>query len=139
MTCYVIDASVALKWFVPEIHSHSAIRLLDPGNELIAPDLLIAEIGKALWKKFTRNEISAADAKLVLRYFNSAPITLFPSSLIIEIALNLSIERGCSVYDGLYLALAVTRKCRMVTADGKFLNSLKNTSLAGLLVWIEEQ
>ena len=139
MTCFVIDASVALKWFVPEIYSHSAVRFLDPGNELIAPDLIIVGVGNALWKKFTRKEISSADARVILGHLNSAPLTLYPSSLIIEIALNLSIEMGCSVYDGLYLALADTRKCRMVTADRKLLNSLKNTSLAGLLVWIEEQ
>ena len=37
MKC-VVDASVAVKWYVPEIHSARAERLLDQANELHAPD-----------------------------------------------------------------------------------------------------
>ena len=47
----VVDASVAIKWFVPEIHSDAALRLRGEAYELIAPDLLILEIGNILWKR----------------------------------------------------------------------------------------
>jgi predicted nucleic acid-binding protein len=39
----VVDASVAAKWYVPEIHSDAAVRLLDPEIVLLAPDLIIPE------------------------------------------------------------------------------------------------
>jgi predicted nucleic acid-binding protein len=32
----VVDASVAVKWFVPEIHSAAAARLLDPATLAVA-------------------------------------------------------------------------------------------------------
>jgi predicted nucleic acid-binding protein len=39
-TACVIDASVAVKWFVPEIHSGHALRLLRKGFDLQAPELI---------------------------------------------------------------------------------------------------
>ena len=43
MSVLVVDASVVVKWFVPEIHSDAARRLLVLPHEYIAPDLLFAE------------------------------------------------------------------------------------------------
>ena len=37
---FVVDASVAIKWFVPEIHAEAARRLLREGITLLAPDLI---------------------------------------------------------------------------------------------------
>ena len=39
----VVDASVAVKWYVPEIHSEAAAKLLSGPYELIAPDLILPE------------------------------------------------------------------------------------------------
>ena len=54
----VVDASVAAKWFLPEIHSPAAERLLDPSIVLCAPDLIVPELGNIVWKKLRRNEIT---------------------------------------------------------------------------------
>jgi hypothetical protein len=35
----VVDAGVAIKWYVPEIHKREAKRFLDPGINLPAPEL----------------------------------------------------------------------------------------------------
>ena len=40
MSRVVVDASVAVKWFLPEIHSEAALRYLDGDYERVAPDLL---------------------------------------------------------------------------------------------------
>ena len=48
----VIDASVAVKWFIPEIHSQTAVKLLAGKKTLYAPDLIYAEVGNTLWKKW---------------------------------------------------------------------------------------
>jgi len=45
MKKFVVDASVAVKWFVPEIQSAAAERLLDPEIVLSAPDLILSELG----------------------------------------------------------------------------------------------
>ena len=38
MTQFVVDANVAIKWVLPEIHSEIALKLLDDDNELLVPD-----------------------------------------------------------------------------------------------------
>jgi predicted nucleic acid-binding protein len=52
---YVIDASVAAKWFFAESHSAEAGLLLTNlrlgSVRLSAPDLLLAEMGNILWKR----------------------------------------------------------------------------------------
>ena len=45
----VIDASVALKWFVEEQGSDKARGLLSREERLIAPELLLAEVFNAAW------------------------------------------------------------------------------------------
>ena len=51
MSVFVVDASVVVKWFVPEIHSDAARRLLVLPHEYVAPDLLFAETANTIWKK----------------------------------------------------------------------------------------
>ena len=51
-----MDASVAIKWYVPEVHSEIAACLLDGTHELIAPDLLLPEFGNIVWKKVQRGQ-----------------------------------------------------------------------------------
>ncbi len=48
MNRYVVDASVVVKWLVPEIHTADAERYLDAAYELIAPDLMISEVANTL-------------------------------------------------------------------------------------------
>ena len=47
----VVDASVACKWFVYEEGSDEARKLVETGEALIAPDLVVAEACNAAWKK----------------------------------------------------------------------------------------
>ncbi len=51
----VIDASVALKWFVDEEGSPEAAVLLGRGDSLIAPDLIMPEVANATWKLVRRD------------------------------------------------------------------------------------
>ena len=53
----VVDASVAVKWYLEEDHAAPARRLLDGTYELIVPDLFFMEIGNVLWKRWRRGEL----------------------------------------------------------------------------------
>ena len=48
MNKFVVDASVAIKWYLPENFSEDADRLLNPLFELLVPELLFAETGNIL-------------------------------------------------------------------------------------------
>jgi len=49
VSVFVVDASVVIKWFVPEIHSEAARRLLAKAHQYLSPDLLFPEVGNVIW------------------------------------------------------------------------------------------
>jgi predicted nucleic acid-binding protein len=121
MTGYVIDASVAVKWLVTEPFSDQAIRLLDAELTLVAPDLLFAEAGNALWALCRRGDIGQADFAEAIDVLKSAPITV-PASMrqLTASASRLAIDLDHPVYDCFYLALAMQEHYPVVTADRRF-------------------
>ena len=56
----VIDASVALKWFVEEDGTQQAAAILDGTELLIAPDLIVAEVCNAGWRAVRAGTMHAA-------------------------------------------------------------------------------
>jgi predicted nucleic acid-binding protein len=135
----VVDASVAAKWFLPEIHSDAAARLLDPAIALYAPDLIVPELGNILWKKVRRDELTGDEAREILRAFLSVPVEVRPSSVLLTAAFELAVELDRSVYDSLYLALAVAEDCAMITADARFHSVLAASSLATHVRWVGDE
>ena len=124
MKLFVVDASVAVKWYVPEEHSEIALLLLDDNFSRIVPRLFFSEFGNILWKKFTRAEISredVTDAATSLRFAGLKPM---PDELLMDEAIRLACDFGHPVYDCLYLALADSLDTAMVTADQKFANKV---------------
>ncbi len=138
MTAYVVDASVALKWYVPEVHAEDALRVLEPGNELHVPDLFHAEVGNILWKKSRRGELSSGEARRIARAVLSVPLAVHRTASLLEGALDIATRAGCTVYDGLYVALAVARGIRLVTADRRLVNMLKGLPLSQHILWVED-
>jgi predicted nucleic acid-binding protein len=113
---YVVDASVVLKWFLPEPDSAAADFLLEQflndEVELIAPDLILLETANALWKRVRlRHEISADEASHVYRDLLTLPLSLSVTGELAETAFELAMKHNHSVYDAAYCALAVERGC----------------------------
>src|SRR5262249_3790626 len=96
---WVVDASVAVKWVVPETLSANAERVLASEEELLAPDLLLVEAANALWKKTERREISAAEAGRALDVVLSSGLVIRPSRPLLHRALTLAGRLGHPVYD----------------------------------------
>lgn len=139
MKHYVVDASVSVKWFLPEIHSREALRLLNKEFELLAPDLFFAEFGNVLWEKWRTEEVDADSAAKILIDFRRIPLVIVSSEIILDVAWTISERYQRSFSDSLYLSVAQTQECRLVTADKKFYNALKSTPLGQSLLWIEDQ
>lgn len=117
MSAFVLDASVVVKWFVPEIHSDAARRLLSLPHQYVAPDLLFAETANVIWKKTRRGELTTADGQRLVADLCDAAVDAVPSRLLAEDAHALAAATGRTVYDSLYLALAIRLGTRMITAD----------------------
>jgi predicted nucleic acid-binding protein len=119
MTSLIVDASVAVKWLLDHADSERARALQEQDLRLVAPDLVHAEVGSALWKVARAGQITGDKAveglKLVVNSFDAFE----PIEVLSEQALRLSLELGQPIYDCFYLALAQRDAAPLVTADRK--------------------
>ena len=117
MSLFVVDASVVIKWFVPEVHSDAARRLLEQDRDYAAPDLLFAETANIVWKKSRRGEMSPADARQLVTDIGRIAVEAVSCRALAEDAHTLAQATGPTAYDSMYLALAVRLETRLITAD----------------------
>ena len=136
MTVFVVDTSVAVKWFVPEIHTERASSILASTNRLHAPDLLPAEFGNTLWKKFRRDELDRAEVQTVASALPVVPINFHSSIGLLRGALEIAFETSGTVCDSLYVCLAIALDCQFVTADEKLCNALQSTELSARVLHV---
>jgi predicted nucleic acid-binding protein len=124
----VVDASVALKWFLlEEPHASQALAIVQGGDALIAPDFLVAEVCNAAWRsallgRLTHSQLDEI-ATSVPRFFGALVSTTGLAPLAVAIARQLDHP----VYDCLYLALAEAEQASFVTADLQLLGKVRAT------------
>lgn len=124
----VIDSSVAVKWYVLEEGHQHAAHLFLGGHELVAPDILLAETANVFRRKVRGAAMSDAQATEAMRRLRREFRGFTPSSELVDRAFALSSKLDHSVYDCLYLALALAAEGRvLVTADIKFAAKAANT------------
>jgi len=124
VSVFVVDASVVIKWFVPEVHSDAARRLLAYRHDYVAPDLLSAETANTIWKKVRRGELSPGNGERLVRDVDRVAVETVPCRALAAEACALAIAVGHTVYDAMYLALAVRLDTRMITADESLAGAL---------------
>jgi len=140
VTSFIIDASIAVKWVIEEKGTPEALTLRRQAK-LLAPELLVAECANILWKKVQRDELSKEEAILAARLLQAAEIELLPTRSLLDAATRTAIELDHPAYDCLYLALAIERNCRFITADERFVRKLRErrrSRLRGAVITLTE-
>ncbi len=132
----VVDASVAIKWYVPEVYEQEASRLQKSGDELHAPELILPEFGNIVWKKVTRREITEKEGQKIVTEFSRLNLVYHPQRQIIKSAFTGAMMTSQTVYDWTYMALALSLGCQFVTADERFYKALETTKLKKHLLWV---
>jgi predicted nucleic acid-binding protein len=125
VSVFVVDASVVVKWFVPEIHSDAARRLLVLPHVYVAPDLLFAETANTIWKKIRREELTGEEGQQLVADIGQIAVETVPCRALAEDAHALANATGRTVYDSMYVALAVRLNTRSITADDRLEAALK--------------
>jgi predicted nucleic acid-binding protein len=133
---YVVDASVCIKWYIPEAYEQEATKLLQAGHSFHAPELILPEVSSIIWKKVRRAEITPREGNRIIESFSKSSLTIHSHKQIIKSAYAGAKSTGQTVYDWTYLALAVSLSCAFVTADKRFYNALENTPMKKNLFWI---
>jgi predicted nucleic acid-binding protein len=124
-----LDASVAVKWFLvaEEPHKEQALELRERYErgevEFIIPDLFWAELGNVLCKAVRQGRCSLGDAEASLHKAKGLGLPAVPSAVLVESALGIASQYNRSFYDSLYIALALTRRAVLITADEKLANA----------------
>ena len=131
MRAFVVDSSVAAKRLPPlnnePLASEARALLTDWTRgkiELSVPDLLLIEVANVLWKAARSGSCNAAEARAALKILISYRLPVAPSATLLELALRIGIEYERTVYDSVYVALAVQSGRELITADEKLANAL---------------
>jgi predicted nucleic acid-binding protein len=91
----VVDASVAVKWFINENGRERALRVLDT-TDRHAPDLIVAEVGNVTWKKTILGEITQAQARFICASLRRYFAVLHPSEALIDRAIAIALPPPAS-------------------------------------------
>ena len=131
MNPLVLDASVAAKWFLPRAEeplADEALALLrryaDGEIEFMVPDLFWAEFSNVIWKAVRMRRIPEQAAAQALADILHDGLLTVGGSTLAEDALAIALSTGRTVYDAMYVALAVQRESIFVTADERLVNGL---------------
>lgn len=121
----VIDASVAVKWFIPEADTAAAYALRDMGADIIGPDILATETSSAISRAHRTGRLDRAGAEAAFAaanaYFTGRGIVLAPSRTVLARAQAISLDLRHALVDCLYVALAEREAAPLITADATFI------------------
>lgn len=131
MKLFVVDASVAVKWFLPaasETLQEEALELLSRYTReelrLLVPDLFWVECASVAWKAVRANRLPKPEAEAALAALIQYDFPTVPTPNLLTDAFQIATDFGRSVYDGLYIALAVQTNSQLITADERLANAL---------------
>ena len=114
----VFDASVTTRWFIEDDVLHQACLRARETNDAVAPGLILSETANALWRYVRAGRLSIDAACEAVGYVDEEVVTIDDAELV-RAAQRLSHDADHSVYDCLYVALALRLGAPLVTADLK--------------------
>ena len=117
----VIDASVAVKWFLPEPGEEAAQRLLSSEEQLLAPVIIHLEVTGAIIRRFRQGELSEQRAREGTQAWETMLrrriLHLIPDTEAFDDAVEMAFIARHTLSDCLYLAVAKRLDAPIITAD----------------------
>ncbi len=131
MSLLVLDASVAIHWAVPSVPgplTGASLRLLsqyvERKVEFVVPDVFWAEVGNVLCKGVRQRRWRRDDAEEAVADLTACNFDTVPSLLLLAEAMPIALNFGISLYDCLYVSLALQAKADLITADERLASAL---------------
>ena len=122
----VIDASVAVKWFIAEADHHRARDLrnafLAGRVDVACPSIFQYEVLNAL--RFN-DSVNASDLEEAVDSLDKAALPLHPlEGALAKQTVATARRRDITVYDASYVTLSRALRCRLVTADEQLIDAV---------------
>ena len=122
----VVDASVAVKWFVQERDSYLARKMLEEQQGYLhIPDIFVVEVSAVLVRNANVTKADHTFFRAGLFHLidlidrQSILLNRTPPGMVVD-AGHIAIDLGHPLKDCIYLALAMELGCPLLTADAKF-------------------
>ncbi|WP_448190382.1 type II toxin-antitoxin system VapC family toxin [Azospirillum sp. sgz301742] len=133
----VVDASVAVLWFLGEPLSDRAAEL-PKHHDLSAPDFMAVELANVLWKRLQRDPNARPGDTGVFAAIRQVPVRWSATMPLIATAGHIAAELRHPVYDCLYLAVAEAQDATVVTLDQRFLKTATGTRFESRMVHLSQ-
>lgn len=130
----VVDASVAVKWFVKEEGAEDAFRLLEGASEIRAPQIIFGEVANALWKKARRGDIAPQTGVDALGFLSGYIGRVIAAENLLSRALHLACAIDHPVYDCLYVEGARQLDLPLITADARLIRTFAASPYAASIL-----
>lgn len=116
MSRVVLDASLIMKWYLPDDPLFEGALALRDRVDGVAPAFVQIELANALWK-YVRAGLLDVDSACAVVSSVAGRLELVADEDLIEAAQRLSASLGHPVYDCLYIALARRDGLPLATVD----------------------
>lgn len=136
MNRFVVDASVAAKWFVREEFSEEALSLFAEKNELHVPDYFLIEMDSLFCKWVRRQIITLKESSEMRESLRQYPLRQHSFLPFLDSTFMLANLTQTSPYDCLYLATALLLNATLITADKLFYDRICETSHKKQIAWL---
>ena len=118
---FVLDASITLAWVFPDEATEATDRLLESllERQAYAPCLWPIEVASAFLAATRRRRLEASRWPWIRHSLDALPIAVEPvdAARVGSAVLELAQDRGISVYDAMYLELALRMGLPLATLD----------------------
>jgi predicted nucleic acid-binding protein len=130
---FVIDASITARWIFADA-ALAGDDLLDTllADGAIAPSLWLLEVANMTRSGERRGRLTADESRARLKEIARLPIAIEQTGLAtaFEVAPAIAREQGLTVYDAIYLELAMRSQRRLATLDGELRTAAQKVGVA---------
>ena len=122
MAIYVVDASVMIQYLIAQSYTPEArvlVARLYQGDQLHIPEFCLLECVNVLWKEVRFRGLPQTQAEQMVNELLALSFREMPTSHLLPRALQLGLIHQLAVYDSLYIALALSLNCPLITVDDR--------------------
>ena len=134
MRIFVVDASVVIRWFFASPDTAAAVALLEKQWAYVAPDSLVSDLGRVIWRRVRRGSLQPATAQRLVTDLATIAVDTVPCRALATDASAIAALAGRPFGDALYLALAARLQTQLISADTRLLRGVAATPLLASLV-----